>query len=483
MLNKLQEKREQQEKRDENLARRLRGYTASEARVPDDSYGRSREHPMFERVTPHKFVDEGFRRPETVVVPSAPAPAPRHTIPHPPRSTFERPTFEPRDFERPSSGLEYGSGADLFSGARFHSPERWNRAPSPDRGRHPADKWHAPPFGERTHHSPERGRWKARSRHPSLEKLRAPSAHTSRHRSRHPSLERLERFGAPAPEAIGYYSRPASLDRDRARSRPPTRAPSRAPSPPRMSRAPSLHRAPSPDRRRLPSPDRPRARSPPQRRRTTTSVERQKRLAGRFNQDSRQASHLGPIPGHMSGHATPMAVMSPVSTLSPVMLPAVPPPPASHAATLPVGPTHHSHHMPVAPIPPPAASTVRRPQHVMEDDFYGSNWSARSSERMFSTGRHPQYDYHPHHPHHYPPPDMMGGPPPGFGGFPHAPTVKRRAPQAHREHTKLDREPPKPSVLAGLGGPGRGMNRVFEWRNWVEPGVPPSEPEMEHSVA
>ncbi|RYP26419.1 hypothetical protein DL767_008043 [Monosporascus sp. MG133] len=33
-------------------------------------------------------------------------------------------------------------------------------------------------------------------------------------------------------------------------------------------------------------------------------------------------------------------------------------------------------------------------------------------------------------------------------------------------------EPPKDSVLAGLTGPGRGMNRVFEWSKHVEPGLP-----------
>lgn len=33
-------------------------------------------------------------------------------------------------------------------------------------------------------------------------------------------------------------------------------------------------------------------------------------------------------------------------------------------------------------------------------------------------------------------------------------------------------EPPKDSVLAGFTGPGRGMNRVFEWSKHVEPGLP-----------
>lgn len=58
------------------------------------------------------------------------------------------------------------------------------------------------------------------------------------------------------------------------------------------------------------------------------------------------------------------------------------------------------------------------------------------------------------------------------GGSPRAPHVRRRAPQgvAHREHNKY--EVPRSSVLAGLGGMGRGMHRVSEWVNYVEPGPP-----------
>lgn len=36
-------------------------------------------------------------------------------------------------------------------------------------------------------------------------------------------------------------------------------------------------------------------------------------------------------------------------------------------------------------------------------------------------------------------------------------------------------ERPKSSTLAGLNGYGRGMHRVFEWRNFVEPGMPEGE--------
>jgi len=48
--------------------------------------------------------------------------------------------------------------------------------------------------------------------------------------------------------------------------------------------------------------------------------------------------------------------------------------------------------------------------------------------------------------------------------------VRRRPPQAHREHSKYD--VPRSSVLAGLGGMGRGALRVHEWVNYVEPGAP-----------
>jgi len=58
------------------------------------------------------------------------------------------------------------------------------------------------------------------------------------------------------------------------------------------------------------------------------------------------------------------------------------------------------------------------------------------------------------------------------GGSPHAPHVRRRPPQATRVHSH---DLPRPSVLAGLAGVGRGPHRVFEWRNYVEPGIPEGE--------
>jgi hypothetical protein len=78
------------------------------------------------------------------------------------------------------------------------------------------------------------------------------------------------------------------------------------------------------------------------------------------------------------------------------------------------------------------------------------------------------------HPHHHHDPSMLDMNSSNLAGSPRAPHVKRRAPgQAHREHNK--NEMPRSSVLAGLGGMGRGANRVFEWVNYIEPGPP--EPE------
>jgi hypothetical protein len=78
------------------------------------------------------------------------------------------------------------------------------------------------------------------------------------------------------------------------------------------------------------------------------------------------------------------------------------------------------------------------------------------------------------------PADMNG--PAGMGipggGSHRAPTVRRRPPpggQAHREHSKYDMGDaglPRSSVLAGLGGMGRGMHRVSEWVAYVEEGSP-----------
>ena len=49
-----------------------------------------------------------------------------------------------------------------------------------------------------------------------------------------------------------------------------------------------------------------------------------------------------------------------------------------------------------------------------------------------------------------------------------------------RRTSQRARERPKSSDLAGLNVPGRGMNRVSQWRNFVEPGVPDGESTVGH---
>ncbi|KAK3323500.1 hypothetical protein B0T19DRAFT_426205 [Cercophora scortea] len=234
---------------------------------------------------------------------------------------------------------------------------------------------------------------------------------------------------------------------------------------------PQTRRHPSPERdrernvdrerRRAPSVEKNRARSPDRR---NTSLER--RLVDRFNSGSRQ----GPPPLPMGSVMGSMGMMTPVRATAP------PPPPHPHSYPLTHGHPHphpyqhpqmhpHAHSVghpigasiPMAPVPPPAPP-LSRMNPMMEEDFFPptTNRSTRSLEKqkqVVSSGRRDQE--------------------PKGTGSPHAPSVKRRPPpKVHREHTQ---ELPKDSVLAGLGGIGRGLNRVFEWRNYVEPGMPEGE--------
>lgn len=102
--------------------------------------------------------------------------------------------------------------------------------------------------------------------------------------------------------------------------------------------------------------------------------------------------------------------------------------------------------MPMAPAPPPAATpTLRR--HMMEDEVF----AIPAASRGMPVPMFPDHE------------SALNE------GSPHAPNVRRRPPKATRVH---GHDLPRPSVLAGLAGPGRGLNRVFEWRNYVEPGLP-----------
>ncbi|KAK3390954.1 hypothetical protein B0H63DRAFT_127913 [Podospora didyma] len=396
-------------------------------------------------------MDEYRRRPETVTVPSPPLPR-QPSVPPPPHSTFNR----------SGSGLDYVSGVNHARGMRYVSPERRYGSPeryhdSPERQHHqPPDHWgHPVPPERRTAHMPETWQiplpemrapqmppeWGARSRGPS----RAPS----------PLNHASDAWGA----ASRGPSRAASPERRQSHLPDtwgaPSRGPSRAPSPelrqPHLpnawgtpSRGPS--RAPSPERRRYPSPGRSQAPSSEQRhppeadRRRATSLER--RLASRFGKKESRQSAATTV-----GLMSPVAVMGPVGIMSPTRVhPAHPPP--SRAATHPLAPS-----LPMAPVPPPAVPTVplARRQTMMEEDVYVSSRHARSAEWAASPGR-------ARHEHE--------------AGSPHAPTVKRRPPKVTREHKQ---DQPAGSLLAGLAGLGRGMDRVKDWRMYVEPGPPEGE--------
>lgn len=49
---------------------------------------------------------------------------------------------------------------------------------------------------------------------------------------------------------------------------------------------------------------------------------------------------------------------------------------------------------------------------------------------------------------------------------------------SHRSRRRVTGRELPPSTLAGLSGPGRGMHRVHEWANYVEPGVPQEDDKM-----
>ncbi|RYO98624.1 hypothetical protein DL766_001076 [Monosporascus sp. MC13-8B] len=107
------------------------------------------------------------------------------------------------------------------------------------------------------------------------------------------------------------------------------------------------------------------------------------------------------------------------------------PPPALPPLTMsPPSPSHA----------PPAIPLMR--SQTMDDEMFSSPRSIRGSERIIL--RRATHDY--------------------------ADEVDMHALASRRRFREP--EPPKDSVLAGFTGPGRGMNRVFEWSKHVEPGLP-----------
>ncbi|KAF4843091.1 putative E3 ubiquitin-protein ligase ARI4 [Colletotrichum siamense] len=143
------------------------------------------------------------------------------------------------------------------------------------------------------------------------------------------------------------------------------------------------------------------------------------RLADRFSEF--RSSPGGPSRSGMMGPPPPHTV----SPLGPMTASPMGPPPPPLTAPLGMGPA-------------PPMPMLRR--HTMEEELYNSARAMRPSERVV----------HGRMAHDYEAEAAI-----------HATRSRRRS---YAE--------PKSSTLAGLTGPGRGMNRVFEWRNHVHPGDP-----------
>ncbi|KAK0745185.1 hypothetical protein B0T21DRAFT_408231 [Apiosordaria backusii] len=484
-------------------ARRMHSFDDAFGHVDDHAeYGRGRAGASaFEFEEPRRRIEARSRgasfgngdfraqRAATVVAPSPPQ---THVpmAPPPPRSAFEppsRPVFDrstPRAAPRTAPRADYAPEDYPPRTGRYASPERYDdfaadnytadrrRPYSPERrqtfpnARRPRSLDRHHPFAqERREDSPDG--WQIPTRFPSPERgmpmamevpqkprhMLAPDRHMQMPERHMPAADRHmqlpERHMAPPDRYAQLSERHAQMAE-------------RQPQMPERSMAmPERQLAPTDDRHRAPSPDRRRA----------SSFDR--RLADRFNPESRQspgAYHMGGM-----GHAVPPAPMTtigvgpmgPVGPMSHMNLmgPMAPPgplsptrgpPPLSRTVSHPAA-AMHGHgggpSIPVAPVPPPAISHMPR-RHTMEEDIY-------------IPGRHPGG----------PTPEWFGPPGMGMGlhewdpngGSPRAPHVRRRATQAHREHNKTEA---KPSMQAGLSGSGRGLHRVTEWVNYIEPGPP-----------
>jgi hypothetical protein len=105
----------------------------------------------------------------------------------------------------------------------------------------------------------------------------------------------------------------------------------------------------------------------------------------------------------------------------------------------------------LGPLPPPAPpSPPMMRRHTVGEETYQDDQTARLSERLSRAHARPEFGQ----PAPPPPP-----PPPGGRGW----------------HWEPEPDfPVRGSQLAGLSGPGAGMNRVYEWANHVEPTPPDS---------
>jgi hypothetical protein len=198
-----------------------------------------------------------------------------------------------------------------------------------------------------------------------------------------------------------------------------------------------------------------------------SSMER--RLADRFNSELRSSpmrptAHQGPPP---------------------------PPPMLKTAATMPIMPismvhpqmTMGGHHSSPAHHSSPGMAPVRR-RHTMEEELYNTHHSPRSAgpqptrpgggSRTRLHRRTDDFDDGDDDDEVVVPPHVPATPP-----------SRRSKNNGHRRReggsggSRPRGKAPDAAALAGLTGPGRGMDRVFEWANYVEPGPPPPPEEEE----
>lgn len=130
--------------------------------------------------------------------------------------------------------------------------------------------------------------------------------------------------------------------------------------------------------------------------------------------------------------------------------------PGSPPAAGPIYPVGMTMPLPPAPPVPVSAPLPPRPlrHHTIEAEMYNASPYTPRSERV--VGSRVSRDYEDEAEMHSPPRSL-------------------------RRRGKADRDGPMSSDLAGLNGTGRGMNRVSQWRTFVEPGVPDGESTVGHA--
>lgn len=193
----------------------------------------------------------------------------------------------------------------------------------------------------------------------------------------------------------------------------------------------------------------------------------ERRLADRFSTEPRTSpthrhapTGFGPPPpppGAMI-HTQPSMSALPMQPMQPMQpMPSMPSMPSMQSMSMP------PMSMPTAPVPPPAVpgypSSPRR-HSVADPEYYDSprRHRQRSSERPSANYSRRREIYEED----------------AEDAEEERPRTSSRSRRRHHHHRQHQREEPeiKSSMLAGLTGPGAGMNRVFEWRNHVEPGPP-----------